>query len=374
MKTLWSFLVWLLALSPCHAAFGQVLLVGQGKPFASPRQAATQAKNGDIVEIDAGSYARDTAIWRADNLVIRGVGGMVHLDSQGHVAEDKAIWVIKGRNTTVENIIFSGARAANRNGAGIRQEGAGLTVRNCLFRHNENGILTGAKPGSSILIEESEFDGNGHGDGQSHNIYIGAVDAFTLRASYIHHARVGHQVKSRAAWNLIQYNRISDEADGRSSYLIDLPAGGLASIIGNVLQQGGLTENSAMLAFGMEHVLYPVNQLTLIHNTFVNERPDNCKVLVVQPGLGRTTVLNNIFSGCEKIDGPLLAQGNAIVPAEAFANASHRDYRLDMDTRALHGVELTPTDRPRLEYVHPISTRPRQPASPPTPGAFELAL
>ena len=126
-------------------------------------------------------------------------------------------------------------------------------MRNCYFHHNENGILAGLNnPQSDIVVEHSEFAHNGHGDGYSHNLYIGGVRSFTLRFSYVHHAVVGHNVKSRALTNHIAYNRIVDEADGRASYAIDLPNGGLSYVIGNVLQQGPATENDAIIAYGAE--------------------------------------------------------------------------------------------------------------------------
>ncbi|MCC6856895.1 MAG: hypothetical protein IT189_12660, partial [Microbacteriaceae bacterium] len=153
----------------------RVLRVGPGQEFVMPSLAAQFARDGDTVEIMAGNYPADAAIWRANNLVIRGVGGRARLAAHGAHAEGKAIWVIKGNNTTVENIEFLDARVSARNGAGIRQAGAGLIVRNCLFFNHENGILTGANPASDILVEHSEFGLNGNNTGQTHNLYIGGV-------------------------------------------------------------------------------------------------------------------------------------------------------------------------------------------------------
>ena len=41
------------------------------------------------------------------------------------------------------------------------------------------------------------------GDGQSHNIYIGNIRHFTLRFSHSHDSVRGHEVKSRARFNVI---------------------------------------------------------------------------------------------------------------------------------------------------------------------------
>ena len=176
----------LLDLTTVPKTEGATLLVGPGRTNANPSDAAGAAQDGDVIEIDAGTYVGDVAIWWANNLTIRGVGGYAHLEANGQHAQGKAIWVIKGNNTTVENIEFSGATVADRNGAGIRQEGAGLTVRHCYFHDNENGILGGA---GDIVIEYSEFAKNGFGDGYSHNMYISNAASFTLRHSYSHHAK-----------------------------------------------------------------------------------------------------------------------------------------------------------------------------------------
>src|SRR5262245_16579426 len=103
---------------PAKAGPPQVLKVGKNRQFALPSQAAAVAKEGAIVEIDAGVYEKDVASWNAGNLTIRGIGGRAHLKSGGASAEGKAIWVFSGKNTTVENIEFSGCAVSDRNGAG----------------------------------------------------------------------------------------------------------------------------------------------------------------------------------------------------------------------------------------------------------------
>jgi hypothetical protein len=279
------------------------LKVGPQHTIKLPSQAAALAHDGDTVEIEAGLYLNDATVWRANNLTLKGINGKAQLLSQGKTAEGKAIWVIKGNNTTVENIVFADARVPDKNGAGIRLEGANLTVRNCLFRENENGILTGANPASDILIDNSTFTHNGHGDGYSHNIYIGAIRSFILQNSISQRAHKGHQVKSRAAINLIQNNLIEDGPDGDSSYLIDLPSGGEARITGNTLHQGPHAENFTMVAYGAENQPHNKNSLTLTNNTFKNERRASCRLLWVKPANVTATLKNNHYTGCNRIDG-----------------------------------------------------------------------
>src|SRR5262249_25776053 len=143
-----------------------------------------------------------------------------------------------GSNTTIENIELSGAVDSSANGAGIRFEGTNLTIRNCYFHDNQDGILTAQSGLGNIVIEYSEFAYNGAGDGRSHNMYIAHADSFTLRYSYSHHSNIGHLVKSRALVNYILYNRLSSEATGTTSYELDLPDGGTSYVIGNVIEQG----------------------------------------------------------------------------------------------------------------------------------------
>src|SRR5262249_38111329 len=77
---------------------GRVLAVGVGKPFATPSQVAAAVRDGDTVEISGSTYEADVAVWKANNLTLRGVGGRPHLKAGGAHAEGKAIWVIRGNN------------------------------------------------------------------------------------------------------------------------------------------------------------------------------------------------------------------------------------------------------------------------------------
>src|SRR5215831_15131161 len=274
----------------------RTLRVGPNKQYIKPSQAVAAARDGDVIELDPVVYLGDAAVWQAHNLTIRGVGGTAHLKTNGANAEDKDIWVIKGNNTTIENIEFSGAVVSDTNGAGVRQERTGLTVRHCYFHHNQMGILTGVNLKSDILIEHSEFAWNGDQSGQTHNIYIGQVRSFTLRYSYSHHAHIGHLVKSRAHTNYILYNRLTDEADGDSSYNIDLPNGGVSYIIGNIIQQSPATDNATLVAFALEGPTNPLQELYVINNTFVNDLQIGTFIQVKRPP-AVMKVVNNLFVG-----------------------------------------------------------------------------
>jgi hypothetical protein len=362
-----------LSLASAGAA-ARVLQVGPGKPFATPSAAAEKARSGDTVEIDAGVYAGDVAVWRQDRLTLRGVGGRAQLRADGQAAEGKAIWVIRGRDVTVEDIEFSGAAVSDLNGAGIRHEGEGLTVRRCYFHGNENGILGG---GGDVLVEHSEFAGNGHGDGYSHNLYIGErTRRFTLRHSYSHHARIGHNVKSRAQENHILYNRIMDEADGTSSYAIDLPDGGLSIVLGNLIQQGPRTDNATVISYGAEGLRHRDARLFVVHNTIVNDRLGGVFLRVADAAPPALLANNLVIGRGELAVGPVEQVGNVIDTSRAVRDRTGFDYRpaprsaaIDAAAvvEALPGIDLVPV----AEYRHPAGAAPRTRHGPLDAGALE---
>jgi hypothetical protein len=354
-----------------------VLHVGATRELKRPSAAAQIARDGDVVEIDAGVYDGDAAVWRQHRLTIRGVGGRAHLRADGADAEGKAIWVIKGNHTTIESVEFSGAKVEDQNGAGIRLEGAGLKVRDCYFHDNENSILTGANPASDIVVEHSEFAHNGFGDGQSHNLYIGNVRSFTLRFSYVHHALVGHNVKSRALKTYITYNRIMDENDGRSSYAIEFPDGGLSLVIGNVIQHGPAAENPTVVSYGAEGLKHPLNALYFVNNTVVNDLPAGGRFLFVRDGADAARIVNNVFSGRGVVlSGPGDLRNNVVAAKTDFVDPADFDYRLKagaaaigrgVDPGSAHGLKLRPT----AEYVHKAQKRARSSSGKLDAGALQ---
>jgi hypothetical protein len=354
-----------------------VIRVGAERELKLPSAAARIARDGDVIEIDAGVYDKDAAVWRQNRLTIRGVGGRVHLRAEGAHAEGKAVWVLKGNDTTIEGMEFSGAKVPDQNGAGIRLEGAGLTLRSCYFHDNENGILAGPGKASDIVIEHSEFAHNGFGDGQSHNIYIGNVRSFTLRFSYIHHAVVGHNVKSRAQKSTITYNRIVDENDGRSSYALEFPDGGLAFVLGNVIHHGPMAENPTVVSYGAEGLKQAVNELYFVNNTVVNEQHAGGRFLFVRAGAGTVRIENNVFSGAGPfLVGPGKLRNNFVAAKADFVDAAEFDYRLKAGAKAIgrgiepgsaRGVDL----RPASEYVDKAQGRPRSESGKLDAGALE---
>jgi hypothetical protein len=360
-----------------NAADAATLQVGVGKKYLSPSIAAKYTRDGDIVEIDAGVYPKDVALWKHNNLTLRGVGGMAHMQADGASVAGKGIWLIKGNNITIENIEFSGAKVRDRNGSGVRAEGTGLTIRNCYFHDNQNGILTGSNKNSDIVVENSEFANNGAGDGKTHNMYIGAVRSFTLKYSYSHHSRIGHTVKTRAQTNYILYNRITDEYDGNSSYNVDISNGGIAYVIGNLVQQGQISENSGIISYGAEGLKYDANEFYLVNNTVVNDRPQGGAFVFVKPGTNPARIVNNLFIGRGVINAAGAEQSNNVRgdKSELISPLAY-DYHLRLKAEAVNagidpgtanGFSLQPTE----QYVHKAGSEPRPVAGKIDVGAYE---
>ncbi len=305
------------------------LQVGPGKPYAAPCAAIAAAQPGDTIEVDtAGTYDGDTCAWSTDNLTVRGVGaGRAKIDLTGVTpAQQKGIFTIAAPTATIENFELSGAAissAAGNNGAGIRHQGGDLTITNCYFHDNQDGIL--AAPATdgvgSIAITGSEFANNGAGDGFSHNMYINHYASFSLVGSYTHGAKVGHLVKSRAERNFVAYNRITDEAGTTASYEIDFPQGGISYVIGNLIEQSATSQNPTIITTGEEGLKNTGEHLYVINNTIVNDLGSGTFVAVAA---GTTTLVeNNIFTG-----GGTIPQASADITAMTNFDDSMGDPKL----------------------------------------------
>lgn len=276
----------------------RVLRVGPTAEFAVPSAAAAMAKDGDTIEIAPGQYRGDVAIWSAHRLRIVGGEPRPHLMAEGRDAQGKALWVIRGDDVTVENVEMSGARVPDRNGAAIRVEGRGFTLRNAYLHDNENGLLTGANATSEIVIDRCEFARNGGGEGMTHNLYVGAVAKLTVTKSYLHHAIGGHNLKSRAATTIVSDSRLADDGDGRASYEADFPNGGRVTLAFNIFEKGAMAENVSLVSYGAEGLAPDgTHELVAKGNTFVSRRPGGSRFLMIAPGTRVVTLMGNVFAG-----------------------------------------------------------------------------
>lgn len=145
------------------------------------------------------------------------------------------------------------------------------------------------------LAERSEFARNGYGDGQSHNLYVGAIGRLGIVSSFFHSAKVGHNLKSRATVSRIELSYLMDGASGRSSYLADFPDGGEVLLRGNLFHKGPRAENPNAIAFGAEGLKWPRNVLEMVHNTVVVGRPGGAFISIAA-GTESVQLTANLFA------------------------------------------------------------------------------
>ncbi len=336
-----------------YNGYSKIWNVGPSRTYKFCSQVVSLVQYGDTVDIDSAVYTNDAQVtWTMNKLLIRGINGRPRLVAGALIANDavngKGIFVIQGSDVTVENIEFRDALVQSHNGAGIRQEGRNLLVRYCKFQGNEMGILGGNIANCTVIVEYCEFlqGGSNFDPGYQHNIYINHIDSFVFRYNYSYDAIAsGHELKSRATHNFILFNRLANIStiDSRT---IDLPNGGFALVMGNIIEQGMNSSNSNLLGYGLEGFTNPGPQhLMVINNTFVNKKDKGSFIHVPASGIDTLTVKNNIMAGPKTggliIGSPTVLDSGSnficdLISDAGFVNASGFDYHLTSGSKALN--------------------------------------
>ena len=313
--------------------------MGVGQTYGTLSDAVAAAQAGDTISIAPGTYVDQTAdITVPLSIIGNGAPGSIIFTASPDIgggytklANDKGFLIIDA-SATIDNLTFQNATAdpLSANGAGIRYQAGDLTVRNSRFINNQDGIL--ATPGvagtGSILVSNSAFLGNGvaeglPGAGFAHAIYATQVALLNVSGSRFDGTLQGHDIKSRALDTIITDNLLNDGVTGDSSYAIDLPNGGDATITGNTINQGDNSPNWTMIAYAAEDLAYDSNTAMISGNVFNNTLPTafgvnnfatgsrathvtvSCNAFnnVSDPSMGPVTFVDNV------INGPLPACG-----------------------------------------------------------------
>ncbi len=368
-------------LLPAALAHGAMITVGPDERITRIADAARVAKDGDIVLIKPGTYRGDVAVWTQQQLEIRGDGARPVIEAAGESAEGKAIWVFRNGRFKVDNIEFRGTRVADGNGAGIRFERGMLEVSNCVFDDNQNGLLTANFDDAELHIRASVFT-NAPRDGTklAHLLYVGRISRLTIEGSRFHNGYSGHLIKSRARSSELRYNLIHDGASGEASYEVDLPNGGDALLVGNVIGQSTASQNPVVVAYGAEGPNWPVSRLQLAHNTLIStgwrpawfvrswldKLPADTTIVTrnnLTVGLGLFTTA---LSGDHQGNFPLLP--GALDPAAldlTFGPSALLRGRVQPPEAALEALT------PRAEFAFPRGTRALPAPENWTPGAYQ---
>ncbi|MBZ5578607.1 MAG: hypothetical protein LAP40_18760 [Acidobacteriia bacterium] len=355
-----------------NAAGGPAALsVGPGRTYATPCQALTVAPDGAVIQIDAtGTYSGDVCTVTANNITVKGINGRPRIQAAGQSAAGKGTWVFEGNNLTVDTIELTGATNPGNNGAGIRMEGQNLIVLNSYLDNNQEGLSTAPKPGSQIVVQSAEFNHNGFGDGQTHNVDIASAARFTMQYSYSHNANGGDLVKAGASENYILFNRLTSEA-GTTSAEIDLANGGRSFVLGNLIEKGPSDLSGTALGYllGGATASNPSSELYVVNNTFVNDKSTSIVFLnIASADAVPALVTNNILYGA----GTISTQSNSLLTANltanpGFANQAGFDYHLSAGSAAIDagvnpgladGISLVPV----YAYLDPACGQGRNPA------------
>ena len=212
---------------------------------AALEKAVTKARKGETILITPGRYdLTDLKIPR--DMTLKGEDGVIFYTTRP--TEKGILNPLWDTSLRVENIRFEGARAPDLNGAGIRHDGMNLTIVNCVFDSNEDGILATGQDEGVVTISGSVFINNGYGDGYSHGIYMAGGHTLTISASRFTGTRIGHHVKSLAAVTKVTGSSF-DDADGKTSYSIDASRGGAVTITGNSFIQAADGDNSTIINY-----------------------------------------------------------------------------------------------------------------------------
>lgn len=299
-----------------------VLTVGGGQQYATLASAVAASKDGDVIQLQAGTYINDFAEI-TNKITIEGVGGMAKLVATGPIPNGKAI-LVTDTDITLDHLEFSGAAVADGNGAGVRYQGGNLTVTNSYFHDNQDGLLAASDLNGSITISTSEFAHNGTGDGYTHNLYVGDIGHLTVDSSYFHDAVVGHEIKSRAENTTVTNSRIEDGANGTASYGIDLPNGGNATIQGNLIEKGPNAQNPNMISYGEEGGLHAGTTLTVAGNILLNDKSSSTVAVKNAAPWSATVTGNSTYNlaSSRVLVGPGTLSGTTVLSTEPTLDTS----------------------------------------------------
>ena len=239
-----------------------------GQGFGTLDEAVRQIRNGQsgTIVIAPGTY-RECAVQDAGRIAFKAeVPGTAVFD--GVTCEDKAILVLRGEGSSIDGIVFRGARVPDGNGAGVRIEIGDLTVTNAMFLDSQEGILGATERASKIRIDQSTFAGLGYcADDCAHGIYLGTNGSVTITRSRFERGTGGHYVKLRAPTVTITDNSFDDTKGAKTNYMIDLSEGGGGLIARNTFVQGRNKENwSGMIVVSAEGRTFPASGLRVEGN------------------------------------------------------------------------------------------------------------
>ena len=339
------------------------LEVGPGKVFARIEQANAQARPGDVILVyprPGGQPYEQTAVYvRQARLTFRAVPAegsrWVKIDGSGfdysgRGSTPRAIFQFNAGtdHCVLEGFELSGAHNDSHNGAGVRINQANhVTVRHCSIHNNDMGMMSNGDGsldrGVNQWIEFCEIHHNGDpaDPGYNHNLYLGGTSV-TLRACEVHSSLTGHNVKSRAHHNRVEYCYIHDSAN-REFDLVDAAdtaqPDSHAVLLGNiVVKDPNCGGNRSVIHFGQDGGKEHDGTLHLTFNTIVT--PFLSPVVELSAPKAKAQLTGNlVWDAGRRQNGQQLIVVRA---GASLSNASGAHNRLGGTFAALAGTALDP--------------------------------
>ena len=266
-------LVLLVALAAPAAAQQQrapFVIAETGQGFAHLDDAVNAVRDGTATILIAPGTYRECTVQTGGRITFKAVQPGTAIFER-EVCEDKAAFVLRGRGSAVDGIVFRGFAVNDGNGAGIRIEMGDLTVTNSMFLDSQEGILGGGhETVRRITIDHSSFAGLGQCETEncSHSIYLAVDGDVVVTNSRFERGTGGHYVKLRARRVTITGNSFDDSQGDKTNYMIDMSEGGTGLIGGNTFVQGPRKENgSGFIVVAAEARTYPSAGLRIEGNT-----------------------------------------------------------------------------------------------------------
>lgn len=333
-----------------HAAALFIALIAVIAPAAAEIRVSTAAelaravrdvRKGETITLAAGTYAvSDLKLPR--DMTLAG-DGAVTLTAASSV-EKGLLNPLPGASVTIRNIRFEDARSPDENGAGIRHDGDDLTLVDCVFEDNENGVLaTGADKGR-IIIRGGAFIGNGHGDGYSHGIYVSRGALLDIEGARFAGTRIGHHVKSLADVTRIAGNEF-DDGDGRTSYAVDASRGGAVTIENNSFLKAANADNPALINYDLTRGGKALS-LVIVNNRIVN-RYRRAQLLRNETSLAPTVSGNEITNEQNAAMSTPVSVAQAANVAQAAEQTKARFSVVDGLPAAMRGTGYPESRAPR---------------------------
>ncbi len=124
-----------------------ILTVGTGQEFSTINAAVAASQDGDVIQVQAGTYTNDFATI-STSITLEAVGGRVNMVATKPPPNDKGLLTIgtagSAPDVTIDGFSFSGVHIpakAGGNGAGIRYQSGNLTLNQDWFHNNQDGLL-----------------------------------------------------------------------------------------------------------------------------------------------------------------------------------------------------------------------------------------